>query len=613
MGAMPFRLWTMESVGKKSGKAKQSEPIHLNWRAEGERGGQEHHAVMGGLLQASKPDSANAIAPSESVAGLPLRLSSAFSRALMRTPVWCPRRRCQRRADGNKRTSVTSRQWVLVLLASVWLRGGHCVGDGPLKVENMTRFDEVTGAMPTLVKFYAPWCGHCSMMAPAFNSLAREVHGAWQGAQVADANCDASPDIANRFQVKGYPTLALIHKGQFQEYHGPKSMQAMLDFIKETVPRFHRRPNVWPPQTRCLNVARSDNGAHAESDGQKAGFGPFKAVDGKIRGTYGEHGEMALHSGWSWGTNLQQAMFLVAFDRMYSINRIKVFSGVGFVNQKITAFRLLFCNVKGGAYFSGYDTQSCWKPIPNVTAVNNWNSEGETLFRISKEKKNIVEAHRGVQMVELAMPPIRASGISIQVMSTDSQDNDGVLTEIEVYTEPKCSWHDGGSDYERGLIVEEELRRAEELKALVKEIKMKRAAEDAKIAVVEEAKQEQIRAANELLAQAETQFKVNNVMGQYGAYGLLEKARVKLEEAGVLDGRKKSLDELEVKYRRAIESEEARKKAEDSAKLKAKMEAEEARAKEGEQGKRKREKKEKKKKKKKAAHDMFDEDEGLML
>ena len=50
----------------------------------------------------------------------------------------------------------------------------------------------------------------------------------------------------------------------------------------------------------------ADNGAHAESDGQKAGFGPFKAVDGKIRGTYGDHGEMALHSGWSWGNNLQQ-------------------------------------------------------------------------------------------------------------------------------------------------------------------------------------------------------------------------------------------------------------------------------------------------------------------
>ena len=58
-----------------------------------------------------------------------------------------------------------------------------------------------------------------------------------------------------------------------------------------------------------------------------------------------------------------QAMFLVAFNRVYSISRIKIFTGVGFVDQKITAFRLLFCNVKGGAYFSGYDTQSCWKVV----------------------------------------------------------------------------------------------------------------------------------------------------------------------------------------------------------------------------------------------------------
>jgi hypothetical protein len=56
-------------------------------------------------------------------------------------------------------------------------------------------------------------------------------------------------------------------------------------------------------------------------------------------------------------------------------------------------------------------------------------------------------------------------------------------------------------------------------------------------------------AGDELLAQAEMQFKVNNLVGPYGAYGLLEKARVQLDEAGVLTGRKQALDELDVKYR----------------------------------------------------------------
>lgn len=51
--------------------------------------------------------------------------------------------------------------------------------------------------MPTLVKFFAPWCAHCSMMAPAYNSLARTVHGEWKGAQVGEVNCDAHP--GNKF------------------------------------------------------------------------------------------------------------------------------------------------------------------------------------------------------------------------------------------------------------------------------------------------------------------------------------------------------------------------------------------------------------------------------
>jgi hypothetical protein len=59
-------------------------------------------------------------------------------------------------------------------------------------------------------------------------------------------------------------------------------------------------------------------------------------------------------------------MFLVAFNRVYTISRIKVWSGVGFVDQKITAFRLLYCNEKGAAYFSGYDRQAALTVSPGL-------------------------------------------------------------------------------------------------------------------------------------------------------------------------------------------------------------------------------------------------------
>jgi protein disulfide-isomerase-like protein len=218
-----------------------------------------------------------------------------------------------------------ARAALVVAVASALLWRGE--GVEHLKVKQLTveNFDAEI-ATPTLVKFFAPWCGHCSMMAPAYNSLARTVHGEWRGAQVGEVNCDAHPELGNRYQITGYPTLALVHKGQFAAYHGPKEAQAMFDFIKESVPRFELLPNAKPPQTRCLNVARSDNGAHAESDGQKAGFAPFKAVDGIIRGKYGDHGEMALHSGWSWGNNLQQVCRAPACELVYSAGCVCVYT-----------------------------------------------------------------------------------------------------------------------------------------------------------------------------------------------------------------------------------------------------------------------------------------------
>uniref|UniRef100_A0A7S4PPN9 Thioredoxin domain-containing protein n=1 Tax=Guillardia theta TaxID=55529 RepID=A0A7S4PPN9_GUITH len=460
----------------------------------------------------------------------------------------------------------------------------------------------------TLVKFFAPWCGHCTMMAPAFQSLARRVYREWSGAHVAEVNGDAEQELVRRFNIAGYPTLVLVHNGKIvTHYHGPKEEQSMFEFMKQRIPTMKMRPNVVTPHDRCLNVARKKNGAHAECDGQKRGFGPGKAIDGVIKGYYGTHGELS-YSGWSWGGDLSHAMFLVAFDKIYEITRIKIFSGVGFVDLKITAFRILYCDRKGGAYFNGYEAATCWKPIPNVTVANDYNSDGEQLYKLSKEAKATVEVKRGVSMVELSCPPLKASGVSVTVLGTDSANNDGVLSEIEVYTEPLCSWFDGCSRHERFLIDEAERIKQEEIRNLTKQIKAERAAENAKVAIVEEAKANLTRAAEEMLEQAEIQFKVSNLKGEYGAYGLLQRAKDKFEEAGLLQARTKSLEELEAKYRQAIESEEARRKAEEAAKAKAKADAEAERAKAKASEGKKKKKKNKKPKDSDQSHSFMDEE-----
>lgn len=48
----------------------------------------------------------------------------------------------------------------------------------PVKVAVAKNFDEVVinNNKDTLIEFYAPWCGHCKKLAPAFDELAQKVY-----------------------------------------------------------------------------------------------------------------------------------------------------------------------------------------------------------------------------------------------------------------------------------------------------------------------------------------------------------------------------------------------------------------------------------------------------
>lgn len=90
--------------------------------------------------------------------------------------------------------------------------------------------DIIASETPTLVDFYATWCGPCQMMKPVLQELAAELKGA---ARILKIDIDKNQTLANKLEVRSVPTLAIYKRGKIMwRQSGAMTKAQLLNAIK---------------------------------------------------------------------------------------------------------------------------------------------------------------------------------------------------------------------------------------------------------------------------------------------------------------------------------------------------------------------------------------------
>ncbi|KAL7821242.1 hypothetical protein V8C44DRAFT_313972 [Trichoderma aethiopicum] len=89
----------------------------------------------------------------------------------------------------------------------------------------------------SIVEFYAPWCGHCQNLKPAYEKAARSLDGLAKVAAV-DCDADANKPLCGALGVKGFPTLKIVRPGKkpggrpvVEDYQGQRTAGAIVDAV----------------------------------------------------------------------------------------------------------------------------------------------------------------------------------------------------------------------------------------------------------------------------------------------------------------------------------------------------------------------------------------------
>jgi protein disulfide-isomerase A6 len=118
-------------------------------------------------------------------------------------------------------------------------------------------FDKVVlkSGKPSLVEFFAPWCGHCKTLAPIYEELASNFEAFSNKVNIAKVDADAQKSLGRRFGVQGFPTLKWFDgkSDKPEDYNGGRDLESLTAFITEKTGINAKKKATAPSAVEMLN------------------------------------------------------------------------------------------------------------------------------------------------------------------------------------------------------------------------------------------------------------------------------------------------------------------------------------------------------------------------